>query len=1363
VSLARRIWKWTAAVLATIAVLAAILIGGLRVWLEQSKTLVPEIVARVEAQTGLSIAFEHVGARLGAFGPEIVFREARIRRTATGVTLATASAGRVGFDVWRSLWTGRVASLRVALEGARLSLLTGPNGIEIVGADGMGPGNSTPLRPDTVPVGHLLIENGTVLLREAEGQRRAFRIEGFELDLERDPSALALKGRLRLPSSLGGRLAFSGHASGDLSAPDTLAWDALLGADSVRFAGWKALFKDARLPASGYGAIELSGRGTGSRWDALALRLDLSTLVLPADEGAPTHLEALTGELALERSESKTALRARNLTLRSGQLLYTRGEFDLGLEQGAEGLLGFTLRSPELKLEALSALVPLVGDEHLRSVLGALAPAGYLADVDLAARKGEAPGEWSLAGRAHFAGFSVGAYGNSPGLAGLDGELVGNGTSGRIKLSSHHFVLALNEYLAAPVDAQELRATFDWWWRPEGWHLASDDLSASSRDGRGSGKARFLLPTDPEESPRLVLDVRIQDGDVRATRKYLPSRKLPPESVAWLDAAFLGGRLVEGRIEYAGEIRRFPFRDGGGEFRITGHTEGVRVHYAPGWPDIENVTADVNFKNQGFSARATAGAVSGIVIEGGEAAMADYKDAELVASGRVKGDLREGLAFVEASPLSALAGIARGSLTAEGPMSAEIALDLPLKHFADRRVELKAATEHARLAIPAVPVELTDLKGQFTLRNLDLEIPELSAKALGGSLRLEAHATPARNGQHLETIQATGSAAATALAGLVGIKNASYLAGSVDWKAQLRAPHLEWQREEVLEGRSGEPAGAGAPGHEHPLAEGATAAPGDAPETRTRKLLATKWLPLNLHLESNLTGLELRFPAPFAKGAAEARALRADLVLDPGAQASDVDPPRALAPHEGPRPAGLTLRAQLGRDGAVAEWRRKSPGPAEGNPLELRRALLRLGAGAPALRDQPGLYVEGHLPELDLGGWLKVDTGRAPGSPLANLLRGAQLTVDKISVYGYAFQDLAIQLAPEERNYRIDVDGAAAHGTLLVPFDLHGPDPLSFSFERLALGERDKGSAAGALSVDPATLPALLIEVKALEMDKRRFGALSAKLAHTPQGLKLERGLLRGSSFSLSATGEWSGTGAEERCSVTVSAESHDLADTLAAMAFVPTIAGKLGKADGELRWKGGVDAPIGERLEGKLSVAVDAGQILAVQPGAGRVLGLLSLAALPRRLSLDFSDLTDKGFAFDTIRGDFEFRDGSAYTDDLVVKGPAAEIGLAGRTGLKARDYDQTAVVTGHFGLPLAAAGAWAFGPAVGAAVLLASKVFKGPLSGMARGYYRITGPWEKPKVDRINSNEAKSAPPASSPPATATDATSATGRGGA
>ena len=77
----------------------------------------------------------------------------------------------------------------------------------------------------------------------------------------------------------------------------------------------------------------------------------------------------------------------------------------------------------------------------------------------------------------------------------------------------------------------------------------------------------------------------------------------------------------------------------------------------------------------------------------------------------------------------------------------------------------------------------------------------------------------------------------------------------------------------------------------------------------------------------------------------------------------------------------------------------------------------------------------------------------------------------------------------------------------------------------------------------------------------------------------------------------------------------------------------------------------------GQVQLSLDKGQVVGLNPGAGRVLGLTSVAALRRRLALDFSDMTDKGLAFDTVRGDFDLREGSAYTENLLVKGPAAEI----------------------------------------------------------------------------------------------------------
>ena len=128
---------------------------------------------------------------------------------------------------------------------------------------------------------------------------------------------------------------------------------------------------------------------------------------------------------------------------------------------------------------------------------------------------------------------------------------------------------------------------------------------------------------------------------------------------------------------------------------------------------------------------------------------------------------------------------------------------------------------------------------------------------------------------------------------------------------------------------------------------------------------------------------------------------------------------------------------------------------------------------------------------------------------------------------------------------------------------------------------------------------------------------------------------------------------------------------------------------------------------------------------------GLLSIAALPRRLSLDFRDVFGKGFGFDTIHGTFTIVDGDTYTCNLSLDSPGADIGIVGRAGLVSRDYEQSAVIRANFGNALPVAGALVAGPQVAAALLIFSRIFKKPLQEVTQIYYAIDGSWDEPQIE--------------------------------
>jgi uncharacterized protein YhdP len=137
-----------------------------------------------------------------------------------------------------------------------------------------------------------------------------------------------------------------------------------------------------------------------------------------------------------------------------------------------------------------------------------------------------------------------------------------------------------------------------------------------------------------------------------------------------------------------------------------------------------------------------------------------------------------------------------------------------------------------------------------------------------------------------------------------------------------------------------------------------------------------------------------------------------------------------------------------------------------------------------------------------------------------------------------------------------------------------------------------------------------------------------------------------------------------------------------------------------------------------------------------------MSIAALPRRLLLDFRDVFEEGFAFDEIGGDFKIIDGNAFTNNLRFGGPAAEIYVVGRTGLRERDYRQQIVVTSEPSNMLPTVAGLLGGPGAGAALFVFTRLFKEPLKGIGRASYCLEGSWEAPVVEPIDKDaQAKAA----------------------
>ena len=152
-------------------------------------------------------------------------------------------------------------------------------------------------------------------------------------------------------------------------------------------------------------------------------------------------------------------------------------------------------------------------------------------------------------------------------------------------------------------------------------------------------------------------------------------------------------------------------------------------------------------------------------------------------------------------------------------------------------------------------------------------------------------------------------------------------------------------------------------------------------------------------------------------------------------------------------------------------------------------------------------------------------------------------------------------------------------------------------------------------------------------------------------------------------------------------------------------------------------------------------GQFNKLEPGVGRLLGVLSLQSLPRRITLDFRDVFSDGFAFDSISGSMKVTSGVLRTDDLSIRGPSAKVFMSGSTDLAAETQDLRVKVQPTLSESVALGAAIA-GPVAGVATLLAQKVLKDPIEKLFSYEYGVSGTWKDPQVVKLADLRPQPAP---------------------
>ncbi|MCX7555815.1 YhdP family protein [Xanthomonadaceae bacterium JHOS43] len=382
-----------------------------------------------------------------------------------------------------------------------------------------------------------------------------------------------------------------------------------------------------------------------------------------------------------------------------------------------------------------------------------------------------------------------------------------------------------------------------------------------------------------------------------------------------------------------------------------------------------------------------------------------------------------------------------------------------------------------------------------------------------------------------------------------------------------------------------------------------------------------------------------------------------------------------------------------------------------------------------------GLHITGQIPVLDAAAWSEVATGSSDEARVH--VASVDVFAGELSLLGRRFRETRVTMQRDVAQMAIGFEGPALDGNLLIPHDGLMQKGITARFQRLHWPEMSGADlpddALKVTNVFPAAIPPLHLESVETRFVGAQLGSVWLESWPTADGLHVERLDAHSPVLDIKAKGDWRITEQGEHSELVLDYSSRDAGAMLVALGFSRLIDGGSTHGQLRLRWPGAPAAFAWVGADGDLSVNVGQGRVLEVEPGAGRLFGLLSLTEIPRRLTLDFSDFFKSGFTFNQMAGNFRIERGNADTDEFRIDAPSAQILLSGRTGLATRDYDQTMDVLPKAGSMLPALGAIAAGPAGAAVGAVAQAVLRQPLKEMTRTTYRVTGPWAEPVIEVV------------------------------
>ena len=870
------------------------------------------------------------------------------------------------------------------------------------------------------------------------------------------------------------------------------------------------------------------------------------------------------------------------------------------------------------------------------------------------------------------------------------------------------------------------------------------NLSFKNADAQGTAQLTWKT-SDPatvfnkSKFPGILdLNAKLTNVELSKVSRYLPLG-IPTTARAYVRDLLIDGKASEVDFKIKGEVWDIPAAKAKqGDFKITAKFNNARVAYVPKrlqdpvdlpWPELNKVAGEMVLDRTSLSVKSTSAEVAGlpgISIAQANVTIPDLKLTVVNVNAQGKSAMVDMLGFVNKSPLFGITSQSLSKATANGSGDFKIDLSLPIGDLNKTRVKGDIVFLGNDVQMTHQTPLIGQAKGLLRFSEKGFLIKDAQALMFGDAVRFDGGNLNASD----PALSPTGKGVVIRGQGVVsalGLQRANELSfipqlaksasGSTAYTAQLRFAHDQTE----------------------------------------------------VSVQSNLQGLALTLPAPFGKAAQSIWPLKFENTLVESSTIPERDGKVRLKDN---------IRLNVEK---IADF--KLVRDISGDVPKVIRGSMSVGLDAGEGTPEPSNAIAANInvDRLDADEWAKffaslqnssVGTAAKAGVQAASNQRvfddlipsTMAVRTKELIVEGRKFENVVIGGSRDGSIWRANMEAKQLSG--YVEYRQATPSlatgRIYARLARLVIGEAQVKDVEKLLDEQPVSIPALDLVVEDFELRGQKFGKIeidavnrlsnASGAADGTRVWRLNRLNVTVPEAKLTANGFWAyreglRTDASSKGDVNLlntlerrttgidfKLDISDSGQLLERFGFKGVVRNGKGKLDGQLTWRGSPLAMNYPTLAGQFNINVENGQFLKVDPGAAKLLSVLSMQSIAKRLTLDFRDVFSEGFVFDFLRGDVAIDKGLATTNNMQISGVNAVILMDGKSDIAAGTQDIRVVYAPEVNAGVASLlVASAINPAIGLGTFLAQLFLRQPLIEAVTKEFKVSGTWADPVVAEV------------------------------